>query len=274
MTDNWTNSRNLTGDAQSPVLSYKFYVVRVPDDLNLIAAFNGALVALGKSANWKQVLGNETVEQAALLMRDLLDSREEGTMPLGTMAYQDADAVDIEGGVIRNISAFSGLFNGDPVLEQEGSSFRFIMTSYHTQGSSLDLQQARGTKAAPLFMQNNDFNEVRYRGYGEDLGFYYNYAIIRGQATEAHTATAHGSKILFYTTPNGTTATNNAMTIDQDKSLVVEGNFRSKGPMFAIRNKTLISVPNIVGSRAGNVALLNLLTALVNQGIVTDGTTV
>jgi hypothetical protein len=34
------------------------------------------------------------------------------------------------------------------------------------------------------------------------------------------------------------------------------------------------TTPTVVGSRGGNVALANLLTALASQGLIIDGTTV
>jgi hypothetical protein len=50
---------------------------------------------------------------------------------------------------------------------------------------------------------------------------------IQGVATEAHASgSAGGSKLEFYTTPNTTSALALAATIDQDKSLTVEGNAR------------------------------------------------
>lgn len=36
---------------------------------------------------------------------------------------------------------------------------------------------------------------------------------------------------------------------------------------------TTVTKPNVVGIRASNTALANLLTALVNKGLITDATT-
>lgn len=52
---------------------------------------------------------------------------------------------------------------------------------------------------------------------------------IQGVATEAHASgSAGGSKLEFYTTPNTTSALALAATIDQDKSLTVEGDINAK----------------------------------------------
>jgi hypothetical protein len=53
---------------------------------------------------------------------------------------------------------------------------------------------------------------------------------VRGVATENHASGANGgSKLEFYVTPNTTSATALAATIDQNKDLIIEGDFQVKG---------------------------------------------
>lgn len=72
------HERAITGSIALPVSDYVYRTVRLPNDFNLLIAFTGALVAMGKSEYWQQVDGTNTPEETALMMRDLLDTMTEG----------------------------------------------------------------------------------------------------------------------------------------------------------------------------------------------------
>jgi hypothetical protein len=58
-------------------------------------------------------------------------------------------------------------------------------------------------------------------------------AQIRMVATQAWTATAHGTKIVFATTPNGSTTLTDAFTVEQDKSVAFAGDMSVTGAFSA-----------------------------------------
>jgi len=64
----------ITGDTPTASLCYQ---VTVPDDLYFIAAFKGALLSLTDPANWEQVSGSLSPDDAAALALDLYDSLTE-----------------------------------------------------------------------------------------------------------------------------------------------------------------------------------------------------
>lgn len=93
----------------------------------------------------------------------------------------------------------------------------------------MNARAARGTEEAPLNLGSGDNGMVwRLRAYQTGTTFT-DVASLRMVAAEAHSAAALGTRIEFYTTPNGTTAEALATTITNDKQLTVEGNGYIKG---------------------------------------------
>lgn len=199
----------------------------------------------------------------------LMESEIMAELGLGSMAEQNADAVDIDGGTINGISELTGLMAQDIKFERDANVMRLILQTFHTFGGSLDLNFARGSRAVPVALSLNDlFGDIRWRGY--DGAAFQTGAYIRGQASENWAVGVRGTKLLFNVTPNGGTALNTGMTLDQDKSLTVNGNFQFKGSQVGFFNHALASKPAITGSRGGNAALAALLTALNGLGLITD----
>lgn len=74
----------LTGDVSAPV-SYVYRRVRVPSELSLMIAVNGALLELTKPWNWEK-FGNATPEQVASIMDDMFaDYLESAAFMLGSI---------------------------------------------------------------------------------------------------------------------------------------------------------------------------------------------
>lgn len=246
----YPQEKNLTGDVMSPVFAYKYYVVRVPDDLNLVMALNGALVGLGKSANWKQVLGDETPEDAALLMRDVFDSREVGTMPLGSMAYQEDSAVDVNGGSLDNtvIGAVTpaAIFG---TLIEASTGFR----ANAPPGVALAYSWRRN--GILRFLLNMTATAEPGGNVGSDFAF----SAFSDTGVLLRTFMSFGRSTLKLTL-NG--------PID------ISGDLSHVGSLFGMRGAGATVAPTVTGSRGGNVALANLLTALHNQRIIVDNTTI
>jgi hypothetical protein len=81
------------------------------------------------------------------------------------------------------------------------------------------LRRANITSAAASAIQSGDvIGTFDVLGYGASAYSSAARAQIRMMATQAWTATAHGTKIVFATTPNGSTTLTDALTIDQDNS--------------------------------------------------------
>jgi microcystin-dependent protein len=94
----------LTPDAPAPT-DYVCRRLRIPNDVNLIAAFNGALVMLTRAQNWEE-FGTMIPEEAAELCQSIfLDYLESNVCLVGTIiAYAtaqppNADILPCDGGV-------------------------------------------------------------------------------------------------------------------------------------------------------------------------------
>jgi len=86
---------------------------------------------------------------------------------------------------------------------------------YGANYSKIYLQRASGTSVAPTAVGTSaTVGTIELRGYdGTDFG---SGAMIRGQTTEAWSASAHGMKLDFSTVPNGSTTPAVVMTVSQD----------------------------------------------------------
>lgn len=81
-----------------------------------------------------------------------------------------------------------------------------------------------GTIASPTATTNGQFIGLwSMRGYGTSLGSAAK-AYMGGQATQLWTGSAQGTKLVFATTPNGSTTTTIRQTIDQDGTVIIAGN--------------------------------------------------
>jgi hypothetical protein len=175
---------------------------------------------------------------------------------LGTMAEQNANAVAITGGTI------SGVILGDYIpytgatsavdlnaqtlvniahlgigtatvptillraVGDNNSTSRIALRGYssNANSSAIRVTKFRGTTAAPQAPQSGDsLGKFELAGYGTTSSDGYPQASFEGVATENWGATARGTKILFYVTPNTTITQAVALTIDQDSKATFAG---------------------------------------------------
>jgi len=93
--------------------------------------------------------------------------------------------------------------------------------------SQLDLSKARGTGASPSAVQGNDFlGHIRFLGYDGDS--YDNFADIYVQASGSVSTTSHPGKIVMRTVREGATSLTEAVTIDSQQNLTVNGNIYAR----------------------------------------------
>jgi hypothetical protein len=103
---------------------------------------------------------------------------------------------------------------------------RFQLTSYtDTSNEAPQFVQrlARGNSAAPLAVSTGDnLGLISFRGY-TGSGFSGSKAAITAKATEPWTSGANGTRLLFGTTPNGSTTLQNVMEVTQDGKVKING---------------------------------------------------
>lgn len=110
--------------------------------------------------------------------------------------------------------------------------------SNNALGPEIRLTKARGDHTTYAATQASDLlGAVRWRGYDTSVTGFFAGAFMEGYATELWSATAHGSKILFATTPNTTISPLTRMTIDQDGTVVV-GNGTHERNLLEVVNTT------------------------------------
>ncbi|MCZ7593714.1 MAG: hypothetical protein M5U16_01460 [Hyphomicrobium sp.] len=101
----------------------------------------------------------------------------------------------------------------------DGDTARLVMDVYGTGSSktaNLSLRSAGGTAASPSATAAGDIlGQISFMGYGA-TDYSSARSAIRSTATEAWTDTAQGSKLDFYTSPNGLVASSVRMTIEAD----------------------------------------------------------
>lgn len=247
--------------------------VSIPDTAQWRAIVNGALLEMTYPHNWEQhgVITPDEAAERALTMY-LAFQEEDASVMLGSMAQQDKESVDIEGGTIRDISVLTGHLTEYMMMDGEGFDMRASLTSYFTQGGSLDLRLARGSRAVPTAVlsgdQLGDIRFVGYHGAGFSTGVH-----LRAQATENWSATNKGAKLTFFTVPNGGTTIVGALVIHNDKSLEIEGDLNHDGAKAGFMGAAPVVRPVVSGSKASGAAWASLLAAMVALGLVTDSST-
>lgn len=98
----------------------------------------------------------------------------------------------------------------------------------------LRLRRANITAAAASAIQSGDvLGTIDVLGYGASAYSASARAQIRMVATQTWTATAHGTKIVFATTANGSTTLTDALTLDQDNSASFAGAVSVSGAFTA-----------------------------------------
>lgn len=99
----------------------------------------------------------------------------------------------------------------------------------------LTFRRADGTKAVPTAVQSADeIGSVNGWGFGATTYGTTGSARMSILATENFSDTAHGSKIVWSITPNTTLTLTDALTLNQDSTLVGLGGFTSTSPSLGI----------------------------------------
>jgi hypothetical protein len=139
-------------------------------------------------------------------------------------------------------------------VERSQASSRFQLTSYTdtaNQAPQFIQRRSRGSFAAPAAMASGDnLGLISFRGHtGSDFTF--TRAAITSKAAENWTGAANGSKLLFSTTPNGSTALQNVMEITHDGKVKING--------------TTLNVPDYVFEQGYELMPLDQLAEFVRQ---------
>lgn len=118
----------LTGDVLAPT-DFICRRLKIPNDLALIMAVNGAILTLTKSYNW-QKFGIETADQAASLMSDMFyDYLESNVCMIGavfpyTTVNPPNGCLPCDGTVFNRVDYPNLYANLDPVLIIDADTFR------------------------------------------------------------------------------------------------------------------------------------------------------
>jgi hypothetical protein len=153
----------------------------------------------------------------------------------------------------------------------------------------LRMARLNGTLAAPTPMALNDiFAAYQFWGWnGSAMAFA---AQMQAQATQAWTTTAQGSRIIFNTTGNNFNTSQATLTLDQDGSGTLRGNFSQGGPYHYLGGGTGVingtggplfyadTANTVIKIGSGNGAVLiqnyagtNVIQLPANGGIVCAG---
>lgn len=131
-------------------------------------------------------------------------------------------------------------------------SLQSLMTVYATTGvvsspfGSMVFQRAAGSGASPSVVVANDvLGSVNFRGW--QSAQFANGSVIQAQSTETWSSTARGSRLNFFTTPDGTTSIAIGMTLHQDKRLEVLGALSAAGiATVNVNDNTTNAVTNVM----------------------------
>lgn len=131
-----------------------------------------------------------------------------------------------------------------------------------------------GTTSSPTALTSGlNFGNITSAGYDGSNTIPQTSMQMLVQTTENWSGTAHGCKILFSTTPNGSTVVTTALTIGQDQSLLTGGPLTATGNITAtLKSSTFNTVDNdalILNSTNGSAALIGHLR--IQRGGSTKG---
>lgn len=171
----------------------------------------------------------------------------------------DEIGITVAGTARHSFAAAMTTFNGILRTQNSSASSRVDIVTFRdsTTGSSMQFLCARGTISAPASLQSGDLcgglNFSSWRT-GTTYGIP---ALIRCVANQAHSNSAQGGRLEFYTCPDSSTSVALRLTIQADGGVKIAqglGIFDATPPT---------SKPS-----AGNLA--ELLTALESYGLITD----
>lgn len=178
------------------------------------------------------------------------------------------------GGVARFVIGSTTQCFTDFIITRDAAP-TLTFTSYNAASAHgrMNFYAGRGTESSPANLSSSDeIGAVWFRAWGTGTTFN---AVgkINCLATEAHSSTAEGCKIQFQVTPNGSTTSATALTIDQDKTLTIEGPIDHNGSTIGVFGTAPTTKQTVSGAKGSNAALGSLLTALAAYGLITDSTT-
>lgn len=139
----------------------------------------------------------------------------------GTLTNHDGIWTDgISGASGRNNLIYSEGGNVDLIAKDSTFSNQFRCDRYHntsaSAGTNVIFRRSRGTLSSPSAVQSGDRLAFIGSGGHDGTSFGSVSAVIKTEATQNFTASAHGTKIIFETTPDGSTSRAEAVEIDQD----------------------------------------------------------
>lgn len=148
--------------------------------------------------------------------------------PITAKGYtsQTADIIDFADSTGRDMGGIDAY--GRPIIVLDTNRATFLQATRYAGSNSpstaLTIYSSRGSLASPSALQSGDgLLSIQALGYGATGFSAAGRALIQFQAAENWTDSAHGTKIIFQTTPNGSTTQATALTINNDKSLDIEG---------------------------------------------------
>lgn len=137
--------------------------------------------------------------------------------------------------------------------------------SANASGPELRLTKARGNHSSYGGIVSADtIGAIRFRGY--DTTGFFGGAFIQSNTTQDWSGSAHGSKIIFNTTPNNSIIPATALTLDQDKSATFTGNIVGSVIRPSINSTTALQMNRADGTT-------NVLNVDTNNSRVGIGTT-
>lgn len=222
----------------------------------------GALFLLWDNAVWE---GTEAeILEAQIKASQLFNLQGRYDMATWILQTDDAEAM-----VIRrtddNAALIVDMSNGNLAMKGDQKPPAIYLANYENTNLPAILATffARGTEEAPTAAISQDVVLVVAAQAHNGIGFPGDRGIIRFRASEAATGSAQGMQIEIEATPKGTTAPVSHLTLGGVANVAGVG-FLGAAPVA----RQVVS-----GSRASGAALVSLLQALVNLGLITDTTT-
>jgi len=218
-----------------------------PINAEWFALIMGAVyAALGSPAAWS---GDETVQGDAVReLESWLAEAQEGTMIRDIRLNAGAIEKTTDGTTWESVANIGEIVNTATVTAA-------------TSGAAATIQSKR-SRTGPSAVQSGDnllfLDALGYNGTGYVTG-----GRIRVITNQAWTGAANGAELQIAVVPFGGTSLLNALRIDGASGAVRMG----------LWGASPVPRPTVTGSRGGNVALANLLTALASAGHITNSTT-
>jgi hypothetical protein len=148
----------------------------------------------------------------------------------------------------------------------------FTATNSGGNGAQFSLR-ADGTGTNSGTALNNWMGFIGFRGKETDTASFEGSSAtqILAVATETHTSTAHGTQLVFKTTPNGSTSLMNSMVFGQDQSINVSGNIvenTANGAQWISGQNSELLTLSTVGTTTDTAGFLLPANAIISSVVV------